>query len=159
MSNEGLPLSTLAIKAGMDVKTARKYLKSRRLPSQMRVERTWRTREDPFAEIWPEIDALLKDAPGLQVLTVFQELQRRYPTKFQDGQPDHPIYQTNYILNLKMPSHCPSLRQQQVLNSLSPVARESVLSLVRSRGLKWVEEHWSLVMAQLNQEGKLDPEK
>lgn len=52
MSKEGLPLSTLALKAGMDVKTARKYLRAGRLPSRTKVERTWRTREDPFAEIW-----------------------------------------------------------------------------------------------------------
>jgi hypothetical protein len=86
MSKEGLPLSTLAIKAGMDVKTARKYLKSGRLPSQIEAPRTWRTREDPFADIWPEVEVLLKDAPGLQALTIFQELQRRYPAQFQDGQ-------------------------------------------------------------------------
>jgi hypothetical protein len=86
MSNEGMPLSTLAIKAGMDVKTARKYLRTGRLPSQMRPDRDWRTREDAFADIWPEVEVLLKDVPGLQALTIFQDLQRRYPAKFQDGQ-------------------------------------------------------------------------
>jgi hypothetical protein len=86
LSKEGLPLSTLAAKAGMDVKTARKYLKSGRLPSQTKTLRDWRTREDPFAEIWPEVEALLKDAPGLQALTIFHDLQRRYPGRFQDGQ-------------------------------------------------------------------------
>jgi hypothetical protein len=86
MSKEELPLSTLAVKAGMDVKTARKYLDSGRLPSQMKTPRTWRTREDPFSDIWPEVEALVKDAPGLQALTIFQELQRRYPAQFQDGQ-------------------------------------------------------------------------
>ena len=86
MSNEGMPLSTLAIKAGMDVKTARKYLRSGRLPSQMKPDRDWRTREDAFADVWPEVEVLLKDAPGLQALTIFQDLQRRYPAKFQDGQ-------------------------------------------------------------------------
>ena len=86
LSKEGLPLSTLAAKAGMDVKTARKYLKSGRLPSQMKVPRDWRTREDPFSEVWPEIETLIKEAPNLQALTIFQELQRRYPEKFQDGQ-------------------------------------------------------------------------
>jgi hypothetical protein len=86
LSKEGLPLSTLAAKAGMDVKTARKYLKSGRLPSQMKAPRDWRTREDPFAGIWPEVEALLKEAPGLQALTIFQDLQRRYPGRFMDGQ-------------------------------------------------------------------------
>jgi hypothetical protein len=86
MSNEGLLLSTLAAKAGMDVKTARKYLRSGIFPSQMKAERTWHTREDPFSDAWPEVEALLKDAPELQALTIFQELQRRYPSRFQDGQ-------------------------------------------------------------------------
>ena len=86
LSKEGLPLSTLACKAGMDVKTARKYLKARKLPSQMKTPRDWRTREDPFAGVWPEVEALLKDAPELQALTIFESLQRRYPGRFQDGQ-------------------------------------------------------------------------
>ncbi len=86
LSKEGLPLSTLAAKAGMDIKTARKYLKSGRLPSQMKAPRDWRTREDPFSDVWPEIEVLIKEAPDLQALTIFQELQRRYPEKFQDGQ-------------------------------------------------------------------------
>jgi hypothetical protein len=86
LSKEGLPLSTLAVKAGMDVKTARKYMNSGSLPSQMKAARDWRTREDPFADIWPEVEAHLKEAPGLQALTIFQELQRRYPSQFQDGQ-------------------------------------------------------------------------
>lgn len=86
MSKEGLPLTKLAAKAGMDVKTARKYLRSGRLPSQMKMSRSWRTRDDPFAKVWPEVESLLKGAPELQALTVFEDLQRRYPGQFQDGQ-------------------------------------------------------------------------
>jgi hypothetical protein len=86
LSKEGLPLSTLACKAGMDVKTARKYLKTSKLPSQMKAPRDWRTRKDPFADVWPEVEALLKDAPELQALTIFECLQHRYPGQFQDGQ-------------------------------------------------------------------------
>ena len=65
MSQEKLPLSTLAAKSGMDVKTARKYLKTRRLPSQMKVTRDWRTRKDPFEAVWSEVEALIKDSPEL----------------------------------------------------------------------------------------------
>ncbi len=86
LSKEGLPLSTLAAKAGVDVKTARKYMKLGRLPSQMNAPRDWRTHEDAFADTWPDVEALLKEAPGLQALTIFQDLQRRHPGKFQDGQ-------------------------------------------------------------------------
>jgi transposase len=86
MSQEKVPLATLAVKAGMDVKTARKYLQTRRLPSQMKVPRDWRTRKDPFEDVWSEVEALIKDSPELQALTIFQDLQRRYPGNFQDGQ-------------------------------------------------------------------------
>jgi hypothetical protein len=86
MSKEGLPLSRLALKAGMDVKTARKYLRSGRLPSQVKMPRIWRTREDPFNEVWPEVEKLIQETPELQALTIFQDLQRRYPGQFQDGQ-------------------------------------------------------------------------
>ena len=49
-----------AAKAGMDVKTARRYLRARRLPSEMKTERYWRTRQDGFAEVWPEIREQLR---------------------------------------------------------------------------------------------------
>jgi hypothetical protein len=81
-----LPLVTAAAKAGMGEKAARKYLRSGLLPSQLKEPRDWRTREDAFADVWTEVEVLIKDAPRLEALTVFQDLQRRYPGKFQDGQ-------------------------------------------------------------------------
>jgi len=44
-----------AAKAGMDVKTARKYLADGRLPRETKPERNWRTRGDPFERVWDEI--------------------------------------------------------------------------------------------------------
>ena len=56
-----------AMMAGMDRKTARKYLRSGKLPSEMkRAERDYRTREDPFAEDWPVVKGMLKDAGYLR---------------------------------------------------------------------------------------------
>jgi hypothetical protein len=75
-----------AAKAGMDEKTARKYIRLGRLPSDIKVEHTWRTREDPFAEVWPEIKEHLETNPGLEAKTLFDYLQRNYPGKFSDGQ-------------------------------------------------------------------------
>jgi hypothetical protein len=75
-----------AAKAGMDVKTARKYLRARRLPSEMKAERHWRTRQDGFAEVWPEIAAQLSANAGLEAKTLFAALQRQYPERFVDGQ-------------------------------------------------------------------------
>ena len=79
-------LSLAAAKAGMDEKTARKYHRLRRLPSEVQVEHAWRTRDDPFAEVWDEVCSKLENNPGLQAKTLFEDLQRRYPGRFADGQ-------------------------------------------------------------------------
>lgn len=79
-------LSSAAAKAGMSVKTARKYLRSEKLPSESAAPHTWRTRDDPFTEVWEEVRAFLKDNPGLEAKTLFEDLQRRYPGRFPDGQ-------------------------------------------------------------------------
>jgi hypothetical protein len=75
-----------AAKAGMDVKTARKYRRLGRLPSEVAVTHSWRTREDPFAEAWEEVRQELVVNPGLQANTLLAALQRKYPGRFQDGQ-------------------------------------------------------------------------
>jgi hypothetical protein len=75
-----------AAKAGMDEKTARKYLKSGQLPRQSKKEHAWRTREDPFNEEWEEIRQKLALNPGLEAKTLFDALQREKPGKFSDGQ-------------------------------------------------------------------------
>jgi Mu transposase, C-terminal domain len=76
-----------AAKAGMSEKTASKYLRSGLLPSERRPDRrTWRTRPDPFSEVWAEVAALLEQNPGLQAVTILGHLQRSYPGQFQDGQ-------------------------------------------------------------------------
>lgn len=86
MSNTAETQEIAASKAGMDVKTARKYLKARRLPSEMKVARHWRTRPDGFAEVWPEIGEQLRTNPALEAKTIFAALQRQYPNRFADGQ-------------------------------------------------------------------------
>ena len=75
-----------ASKAGMDPKTARKYLRSRKLPSELGSGRVWRTRADPFEEAWDWCRQQLELNAGLQAKTLFQVLQREHPGKFQDGQ-------------------------------------------------------------------------
>jgi hypothetical protein len=86
MSNTEETQEVAAAKAGMDVKTARKYLRARRLPSELRAERHWRTHQDGFAEVWPEITSQLSTTPGLEAKTIFAALQRQYPERFADGQ-------------------------------------------------------------------------
>jgi hypothetical protein len=75
-----------ASKAGMDEKTARKYIRSKILPSQQRKDHTWKTRKDPFEEVWSEVRDYLDANPGLDGTTIFSCLQREYPGKFADGQ-------------------------------------------------------------------------
>jgi transposase len=74
-----------ATKSGMDEKTARKYLRLGRLPSQIKKPHNWQTRSASFKEIWEEAKSFL-DNPGLEAKALFEYLQRKYPGKFQDGQ-------------------------------------------------------------------------
>src|SRR5947209_4123425 len=79
-------LAKVADKAGIDEKTARKYRDSDRLPSQRRAPRHWRTRPDPFLDVWPELESQLRLNPGLQAKTLFLDLQHRLPGRFPDVQ-------------------------------------------------------------------------
>ena len=84
--NTETTLAVAAAKAGMDEKTARKYRRSGKLPNECRPEHIWRTRTDPFDSVWEEVAERLKINAGLQAKTLFQDLQRRFPGEFQDGQ-------------------------------------------------------------------------
>ena len=84
--SSGKTLAQAADQADMDETTARKYRKFGRLPSEVAPERIWRTREDPFAEVWPEVHEQLQDAPGLEAKTLFAWLQTKFPGKFDDSQ-------------------------------------------------------------------------
>ena len=57
-----------------------------KVPSEVSQERDYRTREDAFAKIWEEVRPKLELNSGLQAKTLFKDLQRRHPGKFQDGQ-------------------------------------------------------------------------
>jgi hypothetical protein len=75
-----------AAKAGMDEKTARRYCQLGKLPSDVKKEHSWRTRTDPFEDVWPRIQSQLDLIPGLEAKTLFEDLQRRFPGRFADGQ-------------------------------------------------------------------------
>ena len=83
---DGKPLSTAAAQAGMSEPTARKYRRRKKLPSEVKEPRGWRTRVDPFAAVWDEVEELLTLDAGLDAKTVFDELQRRYDGRFAAGQ-------------------------------------------------------------------------
>ena len=84
---QGQTLSVAARRAGIDRKTARRYRNMKRLPSELGAQpREWRTRVDPFAEIWPEVAEQLELAPSLQAKTLWGWLQQKYPGRFDQGQ-------------------------------------------------------------------------
>jgi hypothetical protein len=86
LSNTENNQAIAASKAGMDATTARRYLGVERLPSERKQERAWRTREDPFDEVWDAVERQIQESPGLEAKTLFEWLQREYPGRFSDGQ-------------------------------------------------------------------------
>jgi transposase len=76
---------TAAAKAGMDVKTARKYLKSKQLPSDMQAIYK-RTVPTIFSSHHDEIAKMFEASPGLQAKTVMGYLVRKYPDQYKNSQ-------------------------------------------------------------------------
>jgi hypothetical protein len=75
-----------ALRAGMDRKTARKYVREGKLPSELRTAHTWRTRQDPFAQDWPGVVVMLEEAPELEATTLFDHLAGLKPEAYAAGQ-------------------------------------------------------------------------
>src|SRR6516165_4015142 len=78
---QGASLGHAAMKAGMDRKTARKYRDLDQLPSETRIPRTWRTRPDPLADVWPRLEELLQREPTLQAKTLLGWLEQEDPQR------------------------------------------------------------------------------
>jgi len=83
--NKGVSLAASARMTVMDEKTARDYRDDQRLPSQRKKPRDYRTRVDPFEDVWDEIQARLEAEPRLQAKTLFCCLQEKYPGQFPDS--------------------------------------------------------------------------
>ena len=85
---EGKIQETAAAKAGMSVRSARKW-QSGPLPSESKQERQWRTRSDPFDGVWEEeIEPLLQgEAAGkLRATTIIEWLEEQHPGRFSASQ-------------------------------------------------------------------------
>ncbi len=74
------------LKAGMRRKTAAKYINEGKLPSDLIQPRSWRTRPDPFEEVWPQMAERLSEAPELEGKTLFEDLLGREPEHYHPGQ-------------------------------------------------------------------------
>lgn len=85
---EGKTQEAAAAVADMSVRTAREW-QTGPLPSEVKRPRDWRTRADPFEEVWGEtIEPLLRaDSKGeLEAKTLMQLLVRKQPEQFSMGQ-------------------------------------------------------------------------
>jgi transposase len=84
--SKGVSQKLAAARAGVSERTARKYEQAGRLPSQMGQRRTHRTREDPFVDDWPWVEAQIREDPALQAKTLFALLCSAFPGRYQEGQ-------------------------------------------------------------------------
>lgn len=78
-------ITAAASKAGMDRKTAAKYLHGANHPEAPRAPRSWRTRADPFAAVWEEVTGWLEGRPDLEATSVLERLLELYPERFAEG--------------------------------------------------------------------------
>ena len=77
--HEAESVARIARRLKMSEKTVRKYRDADQLPSQIeRAERAYRTRQDPLAEFWDEIEALLQHDPRLKPYAILDWLQQKY---------------------------------------------------------------------------------
>src|SRR6185437_3642793 len=75
-----------AARAGMSVRTVRKYERQGQLPSQLRPPRTYPTRRNPFADDWPWIQAQLERDAAVQATILFTLLCEQHPGRYQASQ-------------------------------------------------------------------------
>lgn len=69
-------LGQAAMKAGMDRKTARRYVRE---GWSAPAPRTWRTRPDPLAAVWPEAERWLEESPEVESKSLFEHLLAQHP--------------------------------------------------------------------------------
>lgn len=78
-------LEKAALKVGISQKTARKYIKQKRLPNPQ-IERSHRIYPNPFEVHWSEVTAMLEASPELQAQTILSYLAEMYPDHYKVNQ-------------------------------------------------------------------------
>ena len=86
LSKTEVTLRAAALKAGMTEKTARKWRQQGQPPGEQKTPRTYRTRTDPFAAVWSELETFLWCDASVEALTLFEYLTRTYPDQFHEHQ-------------------------------------------------------------------------
>jgi transposase InsO family protein len=85
--SKGRTQEQAAVKANLKSrKTVAKYEQRGQLPSELKQPRSYRTRADPFAEDWLELEKMLHAAPELEAKTLFAWLCEQRPGIYQEGQ-------------------------------------------------------------------------
>src|SRR5579864_4625239 len=80
--HKGTTQQVAAAKAGMSERTARRYERAGKLPSELKRPHTWRTRPNPFEEDWEWVVSQLERDPALQGSTLFALLCERHPERY-----------------------------------------------------------------------------
>lgn len=76
---------TASAKAGISERSGRRA-ENGELQSGSKRKRYWRTRTDPFVEVWEsEVVPLLRKTPSLSPVTLFEKLQKDHPGEYQDS--------------------------------------------------------------------------
>lgn len=78
-------ISMSSLKSGMSRNSASKYLKSGKLPSELKKPRKGRTRTNPFESIHEEIKKMISENPKLEATSLLPYLQEKYPDQYSDG--------------------------------------------------------------------------
>lgn len=60
----------------------RKYRKS----NKPKVPHTWKTRKNPFEDVWDEVCTCLEERPERTAKSIFDDLKKKYPDRYTDGQ-------------------------------------------------------------------------
>lgn len=86
LRNQGKSQITAAAMSGISERSGRRIENDQVVPGN-KPERHWRTRKDPFVNIWEtEIVLMLLNSPELQPKTLFEYLQNKYPGEYSKSQ-------------------------------------------------------------------------
>ena len=77
--HQGESVASVSRRLEMSQKTVRKYRDTDQLPSQIeRPKRNYRTRQDPLAEFWGDIESLLQQDSQLKPYAILDWLKQKY---------------------------------------------------------------------------------
>jgi transposase len=78
-------MSLSAKQAGVDRKTARKYVQTQVAPDQQQKCHAWRTRPDPLVSVWPLAERMLQEAPELEAKALFEHFLEQPESGLEAG--------------------------------------------------------------------------